>query len=279
MSGTAGTPLSFSMSILLAQHPLLDRVALAVAAGYPTLESWWPWAEGVPPAQDPADLVAALEREGASLHLLNLTEGAPEFGGRGLAGVPSQEAAFWSNAEAALEVGSRAGTRYLNVLAGNVQGEGVAAGLAVLEDRLVALGDLAAASGIGLVLEQLNPGDHPDYLIVDPKAAIEVLERVAPRTSADIGMLADVYHLAASGHDPAAFIEEHHASIRHVQLADHPERGRPGSGTIRFDRVLAALERTGYRGKVGLEYLPGDAPIPGPEELWRELREGSRMTS
>jgi hydroxypyruvate isomerase len=279
VSEVGGTPLSFSMSILLAQHPLLDRVALAVAAGYTTLESWWPWPDAVPASRDADDFVAALGRGGASLYLLNLTEGAPGFGGRGLAGVGSQEAAFWSNANAALELGSRVGTRYLNVLAGNAQREGAEAGLAVLEDRLVALGDLAAASGIGLVLEQLNPGDHPDYLIVDPKAAIEMLQRVAPRTSADIGMLADVYHLAASGHDPAAFIEEHHAVIRHVQLADYPGRGRPGSGGIRFDRVLEALEHTGYRGKVGLEYLSGAAPIPDPGQLWRGLRDGSRMTS
>ncbi|CAN5224109.1 TIM barrel protein [soil metagenome] len=272
-AGRAHPPLSFAMSILLSSVPLLERAGQAIDSGYRQLESWWPWSESEPSAREIASFAATVVDRGARLYLLNLTEGPPEYGGRGLAGVPAQESAFWSNSGAALELGGLAGTRYLNVLAGNIQSEGAQAGLAVLEERLVALADRAADSGIGLLLEQLNPHDHPDYLLVDPQVTLEVLARVRRRTRGRVGMLADVYHLARSGVDPVAFIAEHHAAIGHVQLADYPGRGRPGSGRLPIAGVLETLRRNDYEGLIGLEYLPGGEDVPAPEEFWRYLNE------
>jgi len=44
--------------------------------------------------------------------------------------------------------------------------------------------------------------------------------------------------------------------IGHVQIADSPDRGEPGTGEIHYPYVLAALEDLGYSGYVGLEYNP-----------------------
>jgi hydroxypyruvate isomerase len=44
--------------------------------------------------------------------------------------------------------------------------------------------------------------------------------------------------------------------VAHVQIADAPGRGEPGTGTLDLDRWLDALEAKGYRGWVGLEYRP-----------------------
>jgi hydroxypyruvate isomerase len=44
--------------------------------------------------------------------------------------------------------------------------------------------------------------------------------------------------------------------IGHVQVADSPARGEPGTGEIRYPYVLGVLEELGYDGYVGLEYNP-----------------------
>jgi hydroxypyruvate isomerase len=53
-----------------------------------------------------------------------------------------------------------------------------------------------------------------------------------------------------------ANLREHVGLIGHVQIADSPGRGEPGTGEIHYPYVLAALEELGYDGYVGLEYNP-----------------------
>jgi hydroxypyruvate isomerase len=63
--------------------------------------------------------------------------------------------------------------------------------------------------------------------------------------------------------------------VGHIQLADFPGRGAPGTGTIDFDAFLAAVEESGYRGCIGLEYLTGGSTLesldwlPQSERAWR----------
>lgn len=46
----------------------------------------------------------------------------------------------------------------------------------------------------------------------------------------------------------------HH--VVHVQIADAPGRGEPGSGKIDWPGALARFERLGYKGTIGLELQP-----------------------
>ena len=56
--------------------------------------------------------------------------------------------------------------------------------------------------------------------------------------------------------DLVATIRENRDGIAHVQVADSPGRGEPGTGEIHYPFVLGELERLGYAGYVGLEYSP-----------------------
>ena len=70
------------------------------------------------------------------------------------------------------------------------------------------------------------------------------------------GLQFDAYHAAMLGRDPVTELERHFARVGHVQIADCPGRGERGTGAMDVDGFLAALDRLGYDGHVGLEYRP-----------------------
>ncbi|MGI8531759.1 MAG: TIM barrel protein, partial [Geodermatophilaceae bacterium] len=65
-----------------------------------------------------------------------------------------------------------------------------------------------------------------------------------------------VYHLAVNGDEVDAVIERYADRIAHVQVADNPSRGEPGSRKLPLTRWLEKLTGQGYAGWVGLEYKP-----------------------
>ena len=272
-----GSDLVLSTSIVLRDLDWQDRASRAAELGYRVVESWWPWPYDVATEVDCDMLAASLSASDTQLYLLNLTEGDPQYGRRGLAGIPTAEDAFWSNAESMMQIASRTGLSYVNALAGNVTASGRTAGIETLVSRITSLADRVAALGVGIVIEQLNNVDNPDYLLTDPDDAVAVVREIrAKATHANVGLLADVYHLGRAGVDPVAFVRTHASLIDHVQLADAPGRGAPGTGALPILETLDALSELNYPGRVGLEFQsePGYS-FPQPDELIELLRRSS----
>ena len=57
------------------------------------------------------------------------------------------------------------------------------------------------------------------------------------RAKPNIGLLADLYHLAVNGDDVDKVIADHTDRIAHVQIADAPGRNEPGTGALPLDRA------------------------------------------
>jgi hydroxypyruvate isomerase len=74
----------------------------------------------------------------------------------------------------------------------------------------------------------------------------------------NVGMLADLYHLAMMSEDLSDTLSRYAPLIGHVQIADVPGRGAPGTGTLDFGPLFAQLTEQGYTGSIGLEYIPND---------------------
>ena len=83
-----------------------------------------------------------------------------------------------------------------------------------------------------------------------------VVQAVRDAGHANIGFLCDLFHLANNGDDVAAAIAAYTDLTAHVQIADCPGRGEPGSGELDLDSLLGDLAARGYDGWVGLEYKP-----------------------
>jgi hydroxypyruvate isomerase len=90
-----------------------------------------------------------------------------------------------------------------------------------------------------------------------------------------VGILFDIYHLATNGDDIDRAIAAYADKVAHVQIADAPGRGEPGTGQLDLDGYLARLERAGYAGWVGLEYKPTVPTVDSLAWLSRERRAGA----
>ena len=83
-----------------------------------------------------------------------------------------------------------------------------------------------------------------------------VIDKLEASGVTNVEFLADLYHLAANGGDVAGVIGQYAGRIGHVQIADHPGRGEPGTGELPLADYLAQLQTEGYEGHVALEYNP-----------------------
>lgn len=246
-----------NLSILFTELPLLERPAAAAGAGFDAVELWWPF-DGPEPADREVDaLVRAVEDAGVQLASLNFDAGDMAGGDRGLLSDPAQVARFRANVPVAVGIAERLGCGVLNALFGNRP-----AGLSAAEQRAVGVEQLAHAAGAAapagatVVVEALNPFGAPDYPLHSTAAAAEVAAAASAAAGVAVKLCYDVFHMQQAEGNLIATVRAYRDRIGHVQVADVPGRGEPGTGEIAYPRLLAALARAGYDGYVGLEYEP-----------------------
>lgn len=257
-------PICANLSLLFTELPLLERVRAAAEAGFAGVEIQFPYE--VPAAA----LQAELQRSGLPLVLFNLPAGDLMQGGAGLAAVPGREAQFAAGLRQALEYAEVARPQKINVLAGRLA-EGVEReqALALLAEHLRQTAEAFAGRGIAVLMEAINLHDMPGFLLNTPQHLLDMLARVGhPNLAAQL----DFYHMARMGLDLADCVRQLQGHIGHVQFADAPGRGEPGSGELDFEPALAALRAQGYAGWLGAEYRPVGATSAGLGWLpgWRE---------
>ncbi|MDT0380385.1 TIM barrel protein [Streptomyces sp. DSM 42041] len=265
--GSSDHRFTVNLSILFTELPLLERPAAAAAAGFRAVELWWPWVDApVPPQSDLDALRDALRDAGTQLTGLNFYAGRLPGPDRGALSVPGEESErFRANVDVAAGFAESLGCTALNALYGN-RVEGVSDE----EQDALALANLQlaarAADRIGAVvlIEALNAPESPRCPVVSAPRAVEVVEQVNAATGLDNArFLMDLYHLSMNGEDLAGVIERYAGVTGHVQIADNPGRGAPGTGDLDFTDLLGRLRKHGYDGWVGLEYKPGDGPSAG----------------
>ncbi|MEV1116649.1 TIM barrel protein [Actinosynnema sp. NPDC049800] len=232
-----------NLSILFTDLPVLERPAAARAAGFDAVEFWWPFAEAVPPSREIEAFEAAVADAGVRLVGLNFFAGDLPAGDRGLVAWPGRQSEFRANVEIAAGIAGRLGCRAFNALHGNFPTTDTAL------DNLAYAADVAAEIGAVVLLEPLSGA--PEYPLLTAADALEVVDQVGRD---NVALLADLYHLAVNGDDLDAVVSDHVDRIGHVQIADAPGRGEPGTGQLDVFGYLAKLEANGYQGYVGLEY-------------------------
>jgi len=246
-------------SILFTELPLLERPAAVRDAGFDAVEFWWPFAESVPADRDVDAFVSAVCDAGVQLVGLNFAAGDMPGGDRGLVSWPARAAEFRDNVDVTIGIGDRLGCRAFNALYGNrVDGVDPAAQDELGAEQLAVAARAAARIGGTVLVEPVSGA--PRYPLLTAADVLAVLDRVREEHGAmDLGLLADLYHLAVNGDDVDTVIADSVGRIAHVQIADAPGRNEPGTGELALERQLTDLEAAGYRGWVALEYRPSAA--------------------
>ncbi|MEV1024748.1 TIM barrel protein [Streptomyces sp. NPDC050264] len=262
--GFADQRFNVNLSILFTELPLLERPAAAAAAGFTAVELWWPWVDAPTPEQSELDALRdAIKDAGVQLTGLNFYAGQLPGPDRGALSIPGEESAkFRANVDVAADFAASLGCKALNALYGNrVEGVDPAVQDELALENLVLAARAADRVGAVLLIEALNKPESPACPIVSAPKAIEIVDKVNAATGlGNATFLMDLYHLSMNGEDLPAVIDAYADKTAHVQIADNPGRGAPGTGSLPLEELLGRLTKAGYQGYVGLEYKPGDAP-------------------
>jgi hydroxypyruvate isomerase len=269
---THGLRFDVNCSILFTELPLLKRPAAARAAGFDAVEFWWPFADPVPGDHEIDAFIGAVEDAGVQLAALNFAGGDLAAGDRGLLSQPDGSPAFRDNVEVCAGIAVRTGCTVLNALYGNrVDGVPEARQAELALENLALAARAAAPGGATVVVEALNSYDCPRTPLVSSQRALAVIKEVRARDGvSNIAFLADLYHLGKMGEDLPQMLARDAADIAHIQVADVPDRGAPGTGKLDFEALFGQIAAQGYTGWIGCEYKPPDPADSSTSFGWRQ---------
>lgn len=242
-------------SILLTDRPVLARPGAARDAGFDAVEFWWPWSHTATPTTEEIDaFVGAIENAGVQLTGLNFFAGDMPAGERGIVNDPARQEEFRANVAVVVGIGERLGCKHFNALYGtHIDGVDPAVESETARTNLAYAATAVDAFGGTVLLEPISGSEH--YPLKKAVDALEVIESVG---ADNVRLLADFYHLSVNGDDVAAVIAEHARDFGHIQIADSPGRGAPGTGDLPLQAWIEAAQRGGYDGPIGLEYVAAE---------------------
>jgi len=234
--------------MLYGEHGFMDRFKAAKADGCAGVEYLFPY-------DFPKDaLLEALGENGLEQVLHNLPAGDWAAGDRGMACDPERVGEFRDSVGLALDYATALKCPQCNCLAG-IAPEGVDP--ARLEQTFVDNLKFAAAeferAGVKLLIEAINRRDIPGFYLGTSAQAMDVIEKVG---SNNLYFQYDFYHMQIMEGDLTPTFQHLMPKIPHVQIADTPGRGEPGTGEINYPFIFEMLDAAGYTGWVGCEYKP-----------------------
>ena len=237
-----------NLSMLFTELPFLDRFDAAALAGFDGVEFLFPY------EYDADDLAARLKANGLTQVLFNLPAGNWTAGDRGIAIYPNLVGEFRESVARAVKYAKVLGCTQLHCLAGTAPaGADHRAMRKTYVENLTFAARALADEGMTLLIEAINTRDVPNYFLDSTAKSADVLETVA---ATNLRLQYDVYHMQIMEGDLTPTIDKYLPHIAHVQIADTPGRHEPGTGEINYPFVFSAIDKLGFDGWCGAEYLP-----------------------
>lgn len=257
--------LAANLKWMFTEVPFAERFDAAAEAGFTAVEFASPYELA------PAEVRRLLDDSGLTQILINTPAGAPGSPtASGAAYVPGAEQEFREGLLRALDYADVLGAGVVHAMAGITPADADAdAAFATYVSNISWAAEQARGTGVRLALEAINKRDQPGYGLASMETAAAVAQEVDPEV---VGVLFDVYHAQVDRGNLIERFEQLRPLIAHVQIADNPGRGEPGTGEIAYERVLARIAQSGYPGWIGCEYAPVAGTRDGLSWIERTIR-------
>ena len=177
---------------------------------------------------------------------------------------------FVAEAQSSVDVARRVNARWLTVVPGKRDPRiplGYQTAYAV--DVLRRACDVLEPHGLVMVLEPLNPRDHPDMLLAEMGHAYEICRAV---DSPSCKILCDVYHQSATEGNLIDNIDRSWDEIAYFQVGDNPGRCEPTTGEVNYSTIFRHLADKGFDGIVGMEHGNSQPGIEGERAVIEAYR-------
>ncbi|MDM0115847.1 hydroxypyruvate isomerase [Variovorax sp. J22R133] len=249
-----------NLTMLFTELPFMERFEAAAKAGFKAVEYLFPY----PFPKE--ELAAALKANGLTQVLHNLPAGNWDGGERGIACHPDRVTEFREGVARAIEYATALGCPQVNCLAGKLP-----VGAAMQESHQTLVSNLRHAAealkgaNIRLLIEPINTFDIPGFFLTRTDQALALIQEV---DSSNLFVQYDIYHAQRMEGELAATLQKNLSRIGHIQLADNPGRGEPGTGEINYPWLFRHIDAIGYTGWIGCEYKPRGTTVEGLG--WRE---------
>lgn len=221
-----------------------QRLATARSHGFRGVEG------GIP--ENVSELRRALEAEGMFYVCLSAGRGPAEADAFGMAAIPGREAAFKDEIRKGIEAASALGCSMIHAVGGLVPDDARDQCEGLYLKNLEFACELAAKSGIQILIEPICAVRQPRYILHTHAKALDIILAIG---ADNIGLMADMYHGRMAGEDMADFVRKNAALIPLFQVADTPVRRQPEEADSELRDIFDHLAKADWQGWISGEYV------------------------
>jgi hydroxypyruvate isomerase len=171
---------------------------------------------------------------------------------------------------AAVETGKRTGCRWALAVPGrlNLSLDWDYQTANVVEN-LKRMAEVCEPSGLVIVLEPLNPKDHPGLFLTKMAQAYQISKAVA---SPSVKILDDMYHQQITEGNIIPNIDACWDELAAFHVGDSPGRREPGTGEMNYRNIFKHIHGKGYTGVLCLEHGKSQKGLEGEKALLAAYR-------
>ena len=255
----------FSCEIALLKLPSYDKCIEVVAeAGYQGVELTGYFQQWTPEEQ--RRLLAKMRSLGVMIDMLS--------GLQASFAIPGQTDEFVTRVTAHCRVAKGLESPQINIKSGKkLEGVDPKLQYAAAVDNLKRASDIAAESGINIVIEPIDLIENPTIFLTSVQEGFEIVRAV---DRPNVKVLYDFYHEQRGGGN----LIENLDWVGLVHIADVPGRHESGTGEINYANIYRSLGKLRYNRFIGMEYGPTSDPVASLRKSRMEaqamMREGQQ---